>query len=58
MSANGDAKQPEVVEATPAAPAAGGAMNLEEALKNVLKKAVIHDGLVRGIREVVKSLDR
>jgi small subunit ribosomal protein S12e len=35
-----------------------GSMTIEEALQEVLKKALINDGLVRGIRESVKALDR
>jgi small subunit ribosomal protein S12e len=35
-----------------------GSMTVEEALQEVLKKALINDGLVRGIRESVKVLDR
>ncbi|KAJ3306617.1 40S ribosomal protein S12 [Kappamyces sp. JEL0829] len=41
-----------------AADATKGAMTIEEALQEVLKKALINDGLVRGIRESVKALDR
>merc|ERR1719444_668916 len=33
-------------------------MTIEEALQEVLKKALVNDGLVRGIRESVKALDR
>ena len=35
-----------------------GSMTIEEALQEVLKKALINDGIVRGIRESVKALDR
>lgn len=33
-------------------------MNLKDALKEVLRNALIHDGLARGIREAVKALDK
>ncbi|KTW32748.1 40S ribosomal protein S12 [Pneumocystis jirovecii RU7] len=33
-------------------------MPVEEALQEVLKKALVHDGLARGLREAVKALDR
>lgn len=33
-------------------------MNVLEALKGVLKLALIHDGLARGLREASKALDR
>ncbi|PKI85697.1 40S ribosomal protein S12 [Malassezia vespertilionis] len=46
------------VEETEVAPAAGGSMSIEDALQQVLKKALIHDGLARGLREVSKALDR
>jgi len=42
----------EVVEATPKG------MSVEDALKDVLHRALVHDGLSRGLRECSKSLDR
>jgi len=48
----------EAVEAAPALPAVKAAMTVEEALQQVLKKALIHDGLARGLRECAKALDR
>lgn len=33
-------------------------MTVEGALQKVLKTALIHDGLARGIREAVKALDK
>lgn len=35
-----------------------GQMSVEDALKGVLKYALIHDGLARGVREASKALDR
>lgn len=51
-------QQVEEVEVADAAPAAKGAMSIEDALQEVLKKALIHDGLARGLREAAKALDR
>ncbi|UZJ51709.1 hypothetical protein CBS101457_001029 [Exobasidium rhododendri] len=53
-----DVGEVEQVEETEAAPAKTGAMSIEEALQEVLKKALIHDGLARGLRECAKALDR
>lgn len=33
-------------------------MNIKDALKEVLRNALIHDGLARGLREAVKALDK
>jgi small subunit ribosomal protein S12e len=35
-----------------------GSMSVTDALKGVMKIALIHDGLARGVREVCKALDR
>ncbi|CAG8546238.1 472_t:CDS:2 [Scutellospora calospora] len=37
---------------------AKGAMTVEDALKDVLKRALVVDGLARGLRECAKALDR
>lgn len=36
--------------------AAGGVMDVNTALQEALKTALIHDGLARGIREAAKTL--
>lgn len=56
MEAEGDAN-PEVQEVG-VTEIAVSSMSIEDALQQVLKKALIHDGLARGIRECVKALDR
>jgi len=48
----------QVEETAPEAPASGGKMSVEDALQQVLKNAMIHDGLARGLRECAKALDK
>eukprot|EP01120_Amphizonella_sp_Union-15-10_P004061 TRINITY_DN1456_c0_g1_i1.p1 TRINITY_DN1456_c0_g1~~TRINITY_DN1456_c0_g1_i1.p1 ORF type:complete len:144 (-),score=43.01 TRINITY_DN1456_c0_g1_i1:41-472(-) len=48
----------ETKTATGAAEPTGEAMDILSALREVLKKAIIHDGLIKGLRECVKALDR
>ncbi|KAF8886986.1 50S ribosomal protein L30e-like protein [Infundibulicybe gibba] len=50
-----EAAAPEV-EVTAEAPK--GKLSLEDALQQVLKNALVHDGLARGLRECAKALDR
>ena len=56
MSADGEATP--VVDGETAPAAAAEKMDMLTALQKVLKTALIHDGLVRGLRQAVKALDR
>lgn len=46
------------IEVPTSAPAGSSQMSIIDALKGVLKLALIHDGLARGLREASKALDR
>lgn len=35
-----------------------GQMSVEDALREVLHRALVHDGLARGLKQAVKALDR
>ena len=45
-------------ESTPQVEESGGVLDLNSALQKALKKALVADGVARGLRECVKALDR
>ncbi|KAF8324550.1 uncharacterized protein EI90DRAFT_3000448 [Cantharellus anzutake] len=57
MSDAGDDVNPPIEVEVPAE-APKGKLSVEDALKMVLKNALLHDGLARGLRECAKALDR
>ena len=49
---------PVAVETPTPVPAAAAPMDIFDAVQEILKLAMIHDGLSRGLREAVKALDK
>merc|ERR1711894_28234 len=48
----------DVAPAPAPVPVLAGPMDINDALQEILKLAMIHDGLARGLRESVKALDK
>ncbi|CAO3610680.1 unnamed protein product [Mucor hiemalis] len=58
MSAEEEQVSIENQEVEVAVEAPAGQMSVEDALQEVLRRALIHNGLARGLKEAVKALDR
>eukprot|EP01090_Pellita_catalonica_P001225 TRINITY_DN1091_c0_g1_i1.p1 TRINITY_DN1091_c0_g1~~TRINITY_DN1091_c0_g1_i1.p1 ORF type:complete len:148 (-),score=29.41 TRINITY_DN1091_c0_g1_i1:24-467(-) len=56
MSDTEETKTP--AEETPVEEESSGPMDVLDAVKEVLRKALIHDGLARGLHECAKALDK
>ncbi|ETW84200.1 hypothetical protein HETIRDRAFT_314679 [Heterobasidion irregulare TC 32-1] len=50
--------EPEVEAEAEVSEAPKGKLSVEDALQQVLKTSLVHDGLARGLRECAKALDR
>lgn len=58
MATEGDDVVTEIEVEVAADAAPKGQLSVEEALQEVLRRSLIHDGLARGLREAAKALDR
>lgn len=58
MSAEGDVAAVVEVATTETLPTTTSTISIEDALREVLRRSLIHDGLARGLREAIKALDR
>ncbi|KAJ1928996.1 40S ribosomal protein S12 [Tieghemiomyces parasiticus] len=57
MASEGDVPQSIEVEVAADASAPSHKMTVEEAVQDVLRRSLIHNGLIRGMRQGVKALD-
>ncbi|EIW73158.1 hypothetical protein TREMEDRAFT_37184 [Tremella mesenterica DSM 1558] len=57
-TSNPPAAEVEAVEVAEVSAEKSGPMSVEDALQEVIKLALVHDGLARGLRECAKALDK
>ncbi|KAJ1988041.1 40S ribosomal protein S12 [Dimargaris cristalligena] len=57
MASEGDVQQSIEIEVSADASAPSSSMTIEGAIQDVLRRALIHNGLVRGLRECAQALD-